>query len=166
MELSRGTSLNWIGGQGSRPFVIAFVAVLAIGLVLLNMPRGANTSRADASNVELVALGQQVYRAQCASCHGVNLGGQPNWQQELAGGGRPAPPHDASGHTWHHLDQLLFDIVKQGGQASSPANYKNNMPGFATFLSDQEIWAVLAYIKSTWPTDIRAAQEQVTSQTQ
>jgi len=107
------------------------------------MARGANTRRADASNVELVALGQQVYRAQCASCHGVNLEGQPNWQQELASGGHPAPPHDASGHTWHHPDALLFDIVKRGGQASSSANYK-----------------------STWSADIRAAQEQVTSQTQ
>jgi mono/diheme cytochrome c family protein len=149
-----------------RPFVIAFVAVLAIGLVLLNLPRGANTRRADASNLELVALGQQVYRSQCASCHGGNLEGQPNWQRELASGGRPAPPHDASGHTWHHPDPLLFDIVKRGGQASSPVNYKNNMPGFASILSDQEIWAVLAYIKSTWPADIRAAQEQVNAQTQ
>jgi mono/diheme cytochrome c family protein len=158
--------VSWIRRAGSRPIVIAFVAVLAIGLVLLNLPRGASTRRADAGNVELVTLGQQVYRAQCASCHGVNLEGQPNWQQELATGGRPAPPHDATGHTWHHPDALLFDIVKRGAQASSPANYKNNMPGFGSILSDREIWAVLAYIKSTWPADIRAAQEQVNAQTQ
>ena len=101
-------------------FVIALVAVVAIGLVALNLPRRSAASRADPSEARLVAQGQQVYRARCASCHGANLEGQPNWQQELPGGGRPAPPHDASGHTWHHPDALLFDITKRGSQASLP----------------------------------------------
>jgi mono/diheme cytochrome c family protein len=61
---------------------------------------------------------------------------------------------------------LIYDIVKRGGQASSPANDKNNMPGFGSILSDREIWAVLAYVKSTWPADIRAAQEKVNAQPQ
>ncbi len=38
------------------------------------------------------------------------------------------------------------------------------MPGFPGSLSDRQIWAVLAYIKSTWPADIRAVQEQVNRQ--
>jgi mono/diheme cytochrome c family protein len=158
--------VNWLRGRGARPFAIGFFAVLAAGLILLNLPRGTALQHADAGNVQLVDHGQQVYRAQCAQCHGANLEGQPNWQQELAGGGRPAPPHDATGHTWHHPDALLFDIVKRGGQASSLANDKNTMPGFANILSDNDIWAVLAYIKSTWPTDIRSAQEQVNAQAQ
>ena len=40
------------------------------------------------------------------------------------------------------------------------------MPGFAATLSDTEIWAVLAYIKSTWPADIRAAQERASQTAQ
>jgi len=148
-----------------RGFVIGFVAVVAVGLVLLNLPRGGTPQRADAHDLRQVALGQQVYTAQCARCHGVNLEGQPNWKQELPSGGRPAPPHDATGHTWHHPDTLLFDIIKHGGQASSPSDYQNNMPAFGGLLSDDEIWAVLAYIKSTWSADVQAAQEQVNQHT-
>jgi mono/diheme cytochrome c family protein len=150
----------------ARPLAIGLFAALAAVLILLNMPRGAGVRRADPGSADQVALGRQVYIAQCAQCHGLNLEGQVNWQQELPGGGRPALPHDATGHTWHHPDAMLFDIVKRGGQASSPANYKNNMPGYAGILSDSDIWAVLAYIKSTWPADIRAAQERVNAQTQ
>jgi mono/diheme cytochrome c family protein len=34
------------------------------------------------------------------------------------------------------------------------------MPAYQEMLSDDEIWAVLAFIKSHWPTTIRAQQEQ------
>lgn len=155
--------------QGGRSrslqvFVIALVAVVAIGLVALNLPRRSAAPRADPSDASLVAQGQQVYQARCASCHGVKLEGQPNWQQELPGGGRPAPPHDASGHTWHHPDALLFDITKRGSQASMPDAGVTMMPGFGGVLSDAEIWAVIAYIKSQWPSEIQAAQAQVNTQ--
>jgi mono/diheme cytochrome c family protein len=153
------------------PLAAGLIAVLAIGLLALNLRgRGGNggapAGTADARDPRQVALGKQVYGQQCASCHGASLEGQPNWQAELPGGGRPAPPHDASGHTWHHSDQVLFDITKRGGQASSPPGYKNNMPAFGDMLSDEQIWAVLAYIKSTWPPEIRAAQEQANRQAQ
>ena len=153
-----------IQGRGLRGFVIGFVAIVAIGLVLLNLPRGGTRQRADAGNAQQVALGRQLYSAQCAQCHGANLEGQPNWKEGPLNGPRPAPPHDATGHTWHHADTLLFDIIKRGGQASSTADYQNNMPAFGGALSDDEIWAVLAYIKSTWPADIQAAQEQANQQ--
>lgn len=84
--------------------------------------------------------------------------GQADWQSELPTGGRPAPPHDASGHTWHHADAYLFSVTKFGGQANSPPDYKNNMPAFGDKLSDQQIWDVLAFIKSRWPPDIQQAQ--------
>jgi mono/diheme cytochrome c family protein len=35
------------------------------------------------------------------------------------------------------------------------------MPAFAGTLTDEEIWAVLAYIKSAWPEEIRKAQAAV-----
>lgn len=151
-------------GRSLRAFVIGFVAIVAVGLVILNLPRRSRSLQADPKNPTLVSQGQQVYVAQCASCHGVNLEGQPNWQQELPTGDRPAPPHDATGHTWHHPDILLFDIIKRGGQVSMPSAGKSTMPAFANVLSDADIWAVLAYIKSTWPADIQAAQAQANAQ--
>ena len=146
-------------GRSKRGLVIGIIAALVLGLVILNIRSNARTASADPTNVEQVALGKQVYAANCASCHGANLEGQPNWQQDLPTGGRPAPPHDASGHTWHHDDQSLFTTVKFGGQSTSPPGYKSNMPAFGN-LTDQEIWGVLAFIKSKWPPEIQAAQRQ------
>lgn len=63
----------------------------------------------------------------------------------------PAPPHDESGHTWHHPDDVLFAIVKDGlVPPYAPRGYESDMPAFAGKLSRDEIWAVLAFIKSHW----------------
>lgn len=94
--------------------------------------------------------GRQLYVEHCAACHGANLEGQPNWRERLPNGRLPAPPHDATGHTWHHSDEQLFEITKHGLEALVP-DYKSDMPGFGDKLSDEEIRAVLDYIKSTWP---------------
>ena len=83
-----------------------------------------------------------------AACHGVRLEGQPNWRSQLANGSLPAPPHDETGHTWHHPDQLLFDITKHGGAKNAPAGFVSGMPAFGGKLADRDIWAALAYIKS------------------
>lgn len=99
---------------------------------------------------EGLADGKQIYAERCASCHGANLEGQPHWKVRLPSGRLPAPPHDASGHTWHHSDAQLFRITKEGPGAIVPG-YQTDMPGFAGVLSDAEIIAVLDYIKSTWP---------------
>ena len=40
--------------------------------------------------------------------------------------------------------------------------YQSDMPGFKDKLSDADIWAVLSYIESTWPPDIRAKQQRMT----
>ncbi|HMO59151.1 MAG TPA: cytochrome c [Roseiflexaceae bacterium] len=149
-----------------RRFFVSFVVVLVVGVfaiaVLRNVPNP--TYRADPRDPQLVAQGQLVYNQYCASCHGGNLEGQPNWKQTLPEGGRPAPPHDATGHTWHHSDELLFDIVKRGPEAMASTGSVYRMPAFGHALSDEEIWAVLAYIKITWPPDILAAQEQISRQ--
>lgn len=113
---------------------------------------------ADASDPQLVAQGGILYQQYCASCHGVDLEGQPNWRRRDENGFLPAPPHDASGHTWHHPDQLLFDVTKYGTTAVVGSGYKSTMIGFEEQLSDAEIWAVLSFIKSRWPPKIQAAQ--------
>jgi mono/diheme cytochrome c family protein len=151
--------------RGVQPLLVGFGVVSLLGLVLIGALRGgASPLGADPTVAREVALGREVYLARCASCHGVNLEGQPNWKDGPLNGPSPAPPHDANGHTWHHPDALLFDIVKNGGQQSSPETYINAMPAFGGVLSDREIWAVLSYLKSTWPPDILAAQEEVNRQ--
>lgn len=108
--------------------------------------------------------GRALYVTYCASCHGINLEGQPNWRQPLPNGSMPAPPHDATGHTWHHPDAFLFQITKEGGQSVAPQGYVSGMPGFGNVLSDDQIWMVLEYIKSSWPSDVQEFQRQATLQ--
>lgn len=106
--------------------------------------------------------GRALYTEQCASCHGAELEGQPNWRRAGSDGLFPAPPHDATGHTWHHDNRLLFDYTKLGGEAllrkRGVAGAKSGMPGFADKLTDDGIWDILAYIRSTWPDRIRDIQ--------
>lgn len=115
--------------------------------------------RADPTDAALVAHGRQVYAEHCASCHGASLEGEPEWRTRNADGTLPAPPHDETGHTWHHPDQQLFDITKYGVERFAPPGYRSNMPAFESILSDRDIWAVLAYIKSRWPAETRRLHE-------
>lgn len=113
-----------------------------------------------------IDLGGAVYAKSCASCHGARLEGQPDWQSAKPDGSYPAPPHDPNGHTWHHGDRMLLDYIDRGGQAvldEMGVAYDSGMPAFGDVLSEEEIAAVLAYIKSTWPEDVRATQEARTA---
>jgi mono/diheme cytochrome c family protein len=125
-------------------------------------PSDTPSSQADPNNAGQVALGEKVYVSFCAGCHGANLEGQPDWQKRLPMGNFPAPPHDETGHTWHHADQWLFDIVKHGGQHFAPPRYRSAMPAYKDMLTEEEIWAVLSFIKSRWTPSVRAQQEQET----
>lgn len=110
-----------------------------------------------------LALGQKVYAQHCAVCHGAKLEGQPDWRVRMPNGRMPAPPHDESGHTWHHPDGVLFGITKNGLMPPyGPPGYESDMPAFAGKLSDDEIRAVLAYIKSHWTSaDVLAARAEM-----
>ncbi|MCF2905750.1 cytochrome c [Octadecabacter sp. CECT 8868] len=101
-----------------------------------------------------VAQGAELYATNCASCHGENLEGQENWRTLSSNGRSLAPPHDASGHTWHHPDVQLFQIVKFGTAVLVGNGYESDMAGYEGILSDDEIRNVMAFIKSTWPSDI------------
>ena len=119
------------------------------------------------SSLARIELGKNLYAENCASCHGANLEGQtPEWRKPDADGVFPAPPHDETGHTWHHDDQVLFDYTKLGGArmmaSSGVEDFNSGMPAFEETLSDGEIWAVLDFIKSTWPAHIQDQQRQRT----
>lgn len=108
-----------------------------------------------------VARGERLSREHCAACHGADLGGEPDWRAPDSEGFLPAPPHDQSGHTWHHPDEQLFMITKYGTEAMAGGDYNSRMAGFGTVLSDNDILAVLAFIKSTWPPVVIARHNRV-----
>ena len=144
--------------------LLAGTLVFLAGAIVAAYLSGANSS-ADPDDKQQVARGKPLYEKFCASCHGARLEGQANWKRKLPNGRRPAPPHDPSGHTWHHPDAILFGITKYGPVPGkyAPPNYESDMPGYEKTLSDEDIWAVLAYIKSSWPPEIRRAQQDVNS---
>ncbi len=115
-------------------------------------------------NSELIAQGKVIYIQDCASCHGTNLEGQGDWKIRSPEGLLPAPPHDETGHTWHHPDQALFDMTKYGVQKFAGPDYESDMPAYADTLTDTEIIAVLSYIKSAWPENIQKRQDGVNKQ--
>lgn len=120
-------------------------------------------SRSNPRDAARVALGQKVYMQHCASCHGANLEGQPNWKHRLPNDRLPAPPHDDSGHTWHHPDQVLFAIVKNGMVPPyASQGYESDMPAFGGKLSDDEVWAALAFIKSRWSRKVLDMRAEMT----
>lgn len=114
----------------------------------------------------LVKSGMGIYQAQCAACHGESLEGQTNWQTPNSDGLLPAPPHDETGHTWHHADDLLFKLTKFGiAKLAGLKDHKTSMPIYEETLSDDEIIAVLSYIKSTWPKKLRDRHDQLNQRT-
>jgi mono/diheme cytochrome c family protein len=142
-------------GKLRQAVLLAAVVIVGAAVALLGLLAARAPSHRD--DPAQVALGRSLYGQHCASCHGANLEGQANWQEPLPNGRLPAPPHDASGHTWHHSDGELFTITRKGLAAVVPG-HESDMPAFAGVLSDQEIRAVVAFIKSTWPEKEREYQ--------
>lgn len=140
--------------------LILLAALLAAGgYWLLRAPAASGLLRPD--DAAVVARGRAVYAQHCAQCHGADLAGQPHWRERGPDGLLPAPPHDRSGHTWHHPGEVLFNITKYGVQRYAGADYKSAMPRYEGVLADEDIVAVLSYIKSTWPADVRRLQEEI-----
>lgn len=103
-----------------------------------------------------IASGQRLYGQHCATCHGDQLQGQPNPDVRLESGLLPAPAHDETGHTWHHADDQLFEIVKYGATvAMRDPEYRSAMPSFKELLSDDDILSILVFIRSSWPTELQ-----------
>ena len=146
---------------------LRWIALLGLfGLVLV----GCGSQPADiivsgvTYDTEQIAQGQQIYAQSCASCHGVTGEGQfpdaPN--QPDATGRIGAPPHNGNGHTWHHGDEMLIRYTREGGISLTDSVNFYPMPAFGDQLSEDEILAVLAYIKTMWNDEQRTRQQQAT----
>lgn len=142
------------------------ILALGTGVFIYESLMSSQPTYIDPSDQALVTLGKQIYVNNCAACHGAKLEGQPDWRMRRADGRLPAPPHDVTGHTWHHPDTVLIEIVKNGlvPGKTAPPGYVSDMPAYDKLLSDADIAAVLAYIKSSWPPKALAAQKEITLQ--
>lgn len=141
---------------GHLGLIVAFLGILVLTSCGNDGPNDGDERPADQ---ETIMLGERVYQANCATCHGPEGEGEPNWQSPREDGTYPAPPHDSSGHTWHHPDAVLLDIIRRGGQAVyGREGFRSGMPAWGDQLSDDEIRAVLAYIKTLWGAEEREFQ--------
>jgi mono/diheme cytochrome c family protein len=140
-------------------FLLATVCLTACasGEVVVN---GTAVPPVPALETASVERGAALYAQHCAACHGASLEGQPNWKQRLPDGSLPAPPHDSTGHTWHHSDAVLLYVIASGSTAFDPAA---KMPAFAGTLTEAEQRAVLDFIKSRWGQREREHQWWVTA---
>jgi mono/diheme cytochrome c family protein len=147
-------------------FGVACIVIIGAGSILYSTMRRSGTPFIDPADKTLVMQGKAIYANYCAACHGESLQGQPGWRERMANGKLPAPPHDKTGHTWHHPDEMLVDMVKNGlvPGRTAPPGYVSDMPGYGGILTDQEVIAVIAYIKSSWPPKVLQAQKEVTLQ--
>ena len=132
---------------------LALLLAAAILMACSSPASEESPSTSDTAPSAELALGQQLFTANCAACHGVMGEGQPNWHIPKADGILPAPPLNGDGHTWHHADGFLYRVVSQGGkiqETPTVPSFKSGMPAFGTVLSHDEIVAVLDYVKSLW----------------
>lgn len=96
--------------------------------------------------VEQVAQGRDIYQAVCAACHGPTGSGNPD-----AG----IPALDGSMHAWHHPDSQIAGFLREG---------VGRMPAVGAGWSDDEIHAVLAYVKQWWDPDQLTWQTEASRQ--
>jgi S-disulfanyl-L-cysteine oxidoreductase SoxD len=136
----------------------AAALAVAVGAVAVRLAPAPRTHFADANDPDVVKEGKQLYGRVCASCHGRRLQGQLLWQVRDQFAGQRAPAHDQTGHTWQHSDEELFYITKFGRLPASAPTAKSYMPAYERSLSDDQILAITAYIKATWPLGLRVSQ--------
>lgn len=93
------------------------------------------------------ARGAGIYADKCQVCHGDAATGRqaaPN-----------TPTHGPEGHTWHHADGQLVQIIL--GRLDFPGK---TMPPFEGELSESDVLDVLEHLKSNWPAEQRQFQAE------
>jgi mono/diheme cytochrome c family protein len=117
--------------EGMRAIVIA--ATVALTLVACDSGGGAATD-IDPQDAALIETGQELYRASCAVCHGVDLTGSSTGPSLLSEVYEPG----------HHSDLAFAQAVNLG----SPAHHWGfgPMPPIAG-LTEGDIEAITAYVR-------------------
>lgn len=134
----------WIG--------LGLLLIAGIGAYFYYQPPA---SLSEPHTSEQIKLGETLFAQNCASCHGSQ--GEGEDKNNPGGGTKPngmsrVPALNGSAHSWHHPNEMLFNKIKNG--AADPKI--STMPGFKDRFNDEEIVAVLHYIKySLWPESIQ-----------
>jgi mono/diheme cytochrome c family protein len=131
-------------------FVVGMAVILVVGGLVLRFGSPSAWPTALSTGLQ-VWRGEQLYNANCLACHGGPIGGTVT----------DSPPrHNANGHTWHHPDCALRQMVREGSAGIFAVSLPDSpkMQPFKDRLSPEEIDAVLAYIKTMWTPEQREAQ--------
>ena len=91
------------------------------------------------STPDSVERGQNLYRANCASCHGIGGAGDGPTAADMLPG-----PGDLSASVPALKDAELAYLISAGTVAT-------RMPAFSTTLSEQDRWDLVNYLRATWP---------------
>jgi mono/diheme cytochrome c family protein len=105
-------------------------------------PGAATTSLTASENSLLMVLGKSVYDARCATCHGAQGQGMPTAYPPLAGN------QSIQMASAVNPIRMVLNGGYPPGTAGNPKPY--GMPPFAQVLSDDEVAAVVTYIRSAW----------------
>ena len=154
--------------RGRRaPAIVAGAVLLAAAAAaaIWYLDRGDAPPGADASDPELVALGAAVYEEHCASCHGRHLEGEPDWRRRRADGTLPAPPHDTTGHTWHHPDEHLFRMTREGPARWSARAIEARCRASPASSTTARSGRASPGSRAAGPADIREAQAKIDAST-
>lgn len=141
--------------------ILLAAATISVTFLIYTLTPSSTEISIPYSQESNVNNGKEIYLNYCAQCHGTNLEGQENWRKRDKFGYLPAPPHDETGHTWHHSDETLFKLTKFGVSWVAGEDYLSRMPAYKDILSDKEILDVLAYIKAEWPPKVRAEHSKL-----
>lgn len=91
---------------------------------------------------DAIGAGEALFGANCATCHGSDLGGDGAMAASLV----PAPSELADPTFLNAVgDDYLYWRITAGGTMEP---FVSSMPAFATALSDEERWQIVAFIRS------------------
>jgi mono/diheme cytochrome c family protein len=146
---------GWIepGPPVTKDRVIRGCVVVAVAGIVALLAVGCGSAASD--DAAVVQRGAELYEANCASCHGWATGGAIS----------DIPPrHNAEGHTWHHGDCVLAEIVRDGPAPRPEAGDDvPTMPAFGDQLSDEDIDAILVFVRTWWTDEQREFQAERTT---
>lgn len=162
------------GDMKHWPIIAMLSATLVVGCTNEEEPSGSGTAPAGGTQSssqaavqrpavpqETLALGREVFTANCAACHGSEGQGAPNWQKPGPDGKYPAPPLNGTGHAWHHPMAALKQTISHG-----TLRIGGSMPPWKDQLSEQEIQAVIYWFQSQWPNELYAAWQEADRRSQ
>lgn len=86
--------------------------------------------------------GRELYMEKCVLCHG-SQGEGWDWTKKVAK--PPVSVPDLAQVVSKRSDEFLFEILKGGGEAVGQTRF---MPPFGFQLSDQEVWDLVAFMRS------------------